>query len=284
MTDYPTRQLEKVRERIENADIVQEDRDLIEEFDTLLAHDGISKLWHSALLGWIGIIAARRDAHNVSLAELSDSKEEVLNLLEWIKKGEYYDDEEEKLYEFKEKTQTHYRTSLRKFGRLLNGNELPQSMEIIYGGDRSKVSASTPKKWEVLLWNPDCVKLIKACENLRDVALIAVAWDSGARPFEILDLTYGDISPDGDFLKITVGGKNTPLRDVRLVIASPYLKKWLEQGHPVADGEEEFSPDTPIWTKLNKNKKLWKEYARTIIPDRIAPRTDLDKPTNMRNF
>lgn len=284
MTDYPRKNLERVRERIKNTDMDPNDRKLIREFDTLLKHDGIGKNWHAMVLDYIRLVASRRDAHGASLSELLDSKPAVLDFLDWLKEGEYYDKETNELYEFGEKTQSHYRSSIRKFGKILNDGELPEPLEIVYGGNRRKVSETAPKEWEVLLWHQDVVPLIKACENLRDQALIAVAWDSGARPFEISNLTYGDVSPDGDFLKITVGGKNTPLRDPRLVIASPFLKKWLEIGHPASDEGEEFCPETPIWTWLEERTELGKDYLRSIIPSTIAPRIDLNKPANLRNF
>jgi site-specific recombinase XerD len=282
MTDDGRKQMEKAQNKIDEADIDEDDRDLIRQFDILLSHDGIGYYWHAKLLLLIILLAQRRDAHGVGLRETLNSRQAVLELLDWIKGGEYVDHQAHKVYKFGEKSQSHYRSCLRKFGKLLNDGELPQSMEIIYGGCKTKVSESAPKKWEVLLWNEDVVPLLRVCKNERDRALVAVAWDSGARPYEIRDLTYGDISQDGDFLKITVGGKNTPLRNVRLIIASPFLKKWLEQEHPANEGK--FQESTPIWMNLKKNEGLSNSRFGKIIPKTLANRVDIDKPTNMRNF
>lgn len=284
MTDDSSKEMERTIARIESSDMDPKDRELLNEFKVLLSHDGYSEYWHGMVLERMSLIARRRDAHGVALADLFESDEAVLDILNWLQGGEYYDAEKEKLFTWGEKSQSHYRSALRKFGRILNDGTLPEEMEIIYGGDNSKPSESAPKRWEILLWHEDVVPLLRACENDRDRALIAVAWDSGARPFEIRDLTYGDISPDGDFLKITVGGKNTPQRDPRLVIASPFLKKWLEGTHPANDEKEGFTPETAIWTKLNENQELASGTFEKIIPEQIESRIDIKKPTNLRQF
>lgn len=292
MTDSGTHRLETVRERIEGAiddedgeaEISSQDYELIHEFDLLLVHDRVGDYRHAQLLAYILLIAKRRDAHEVGLSELSESKDAVKQLLRWIEEGEYYDDDKDKTYEFGEKTKTHYRSALRKFGKILNEGVLPSTMEIIYGGDRTKLSATAPKPGQILQWNEDVVPLLKACKNSRDQAIVAAAWDSGARPYEIRDLTYGDLSPDGDFLKITVGGKKTPLRDPRLVIASPFLKYWLEKKHPANETDKGFTPETPIWTCLDENRALSNTRFGMLIPHIVAPRTDVEKPTNLRNF
>ncbi|WP_167837485.1 site-specific integrase [Halosimplex halophilum] len=261
-----------------------QDREKLNEFDVLLSHDGCSDYWHQMVLENVALIARRRDAHGVALAELFESDEAVLDILDWLKGGEYYDEEKGKWIEWASKTEFHYRSALRKFGKVLNDGTLPEPMEIIYGGDKSKPSESAPKKREILLWHEDVVPLLKACQNDRDRALIVVAWDSGARPFEIRDLTYGDVSPDGDFFQITIGGKNTPQRDPRLVIAAPFLKMWLEQSHPANDEEGGFTRETPIWTQLAENKKLANDSFGRIIPRKVATRVDINKPTNLRQF
>lgn len=277
--------METVRKRIqEDDDIHDQDRKLLNEYDVLLEADSIGDYYHAQLLKYLSLIASRYDAVGVHLSEILNSKDAVIKLLHWINRGEYYDKKAGRTFEFSERTKGHYRASARKFGRLINNGELPQHMEMIYGGTKAKLSATAPKPGEVLLWHEDIVPMIRASTNARDRAILAVAWDSGARPYELRDLTFGDISPDGDFVRITVGGKRTPLRDPRLVIASPFLKYWMEKEHPANNEGEEFTPETPIWTVLDDNQALTSRGFTNIIPVRVAPRTGVQKPTNLRQF
>jgi len=278
------KRLERARKRIKEDDSMkQEDREMIQRFDVLLNHDSAGLRRHTQVLDHVGLVASRRDAHGVALSELFNSEDAVIQVLDWIEGGEYYDRNKNKTYEWGTKAKTHYRSSLRKFGKVLNDGELPEPMELIYGGDNTKLSESAPKPHEVIQWE-DAVTLLNACRNSRDKALIATAWDSGARPSELRNLTYGDISPDGDFIKVTIGGKNTPMRDPRLVIASPFLKYWLKKSHPGNRTKGGLSSETSVWTCIDTNDSLSYSAFTKRIKYEIAPRTDIKKPTNLRNF
>ncbi|MBR9706853.1 MAG: site-specific integrase, partial [Candidatus Diapherotrites archaeon] len=60
---------------------------------------------------------------------------------------------------------------------------------------------------------------------LRNRALLSVLADSGARPAEVLNLTWKDVKPDeyGATLKVT--GKTGP-REIRIVFSVPHLTNW----------------------------------------------------------
>lgn len=276
-------ELKELLEQIRSSTTIRdEDKEVLVEFHRHLKHDSIGIKTRFFILKNLKLICERRDDHKVLLAEMLESKGAVLELLDWLDQGEYYDEEQDKVFQFGEKSQSHYRYALRKFGKLMNDGRLPDSMEVVYGGYRGKISKNAPMPNEVITWG-DVVSLIKSCHNWRDMAILAVAWDSGARPYEIQDLTYEQVSRVGGFLQITVGGKRTPLRDVRLTIATPLLKYWLEQEHPANSDEEGFTSDTPIWTLLETNELLSRSGFNNVIR-RVANRVDIDKTLNLRQF
>jgi len=85
----------------------------------------------------------------------------------------------------------------------------------------------------MLDWDEDIIPMIEACKNSRDEALIAVAFDAGARSGELQDLTVGDVNDHKHGLRIFVDGK-TGQRDVTLIPSVPYLQRWLGD-HPAPD-------------------------------------------------
>jgi len=85
----------------------------------------------------------------------------------------------------------------------------------------------------MLSWEDDVKPMIDETKNARDAALIAVAFDSGARSGELKSLTVGDVSDHEQGLQIFVDGKKGQ-RSVSLIPAVPYLNRWLSD-HPAPD-------------------------------------------------
>lgn len=86
--------------------------------------------------------------------------------------------------------------------------------------------------------------MLDACSNDRDRALIAVAWDAGARSGELRSLTIGNVADHKYGLQITVDGKQGQ-RTITLIPSVPSLRDWL-RNHPAPD-----DPDASLWSKLN---------------------------------
>ena len=101
----------------------------------------------------------------------------------------------------------------------------------------------------MLHWEEDVIPMINTTSNSRDVALISVAWDSGARSGELQNLTIGSINDHRHCLQITVNGKMDQ-RTVMLVTSIPYLTKWLDD-HPAPE-----EPSAPLWSKLGEAEDM----------------------------
>ena len=92
------------------------------------------------------------------------------------------------------------------------------------------------------LWSKDDDLLfLKYCPNKRDRCYHAVARDTSCRPHELLKLRIKDItfkiSGNHQYAQILVNGK-TGSRPIPLIDSIPYVKDWLEHGHPHASNSD----------------------------------------------
>ena len=173
-----------------------------------------------------------------------------------------------------EHTNQDYRTVLRSFGRYrLKQNEPPDSLAWIPTGTSNDFNP-VPSKRDLLLWEKDVVPMIEAAHNPRDKALFAVQFEAGLRSGELFDLRVGDVFDGEHTVGVHVDGK-TGERAVHLIMAVPYLHKWLDV-HPGTDRDY-------MWTKLNKPERpsynTWREYFQ-----KAAERAGVTKKVTPTNF
>lgn len=83
-------------------------------------------------------------------------------------------------------------------------------------------------------------RIVDACENQRDRALIFMGYESGARAGELLSLRIRDVEPDRYGAIVIVKGK-TGERRIRLVQSVPDLQLWLNI-HPLRQDR-----NAPLW-------------------------------------
>lgn len=116
----------------------------------------------------------------------------------------------------------------------------------------------------IVSWKDHIVPILENPNiHIRDKALMAVAWESGARPSELHQLTFNDVEDRGDHVAILVTRRDGQERLLNLYGSMPYFKQWMQAEHPVtdllapnADLLEEASPETPIWTHVDSNKSI----------------------------
>lgn len=113
-------------------------------------------------------------------------------------------------------------------------------------------------KAETLPTEEEIQQIIKFAGNPRDKCMIAMSYDLGTRPKELLALNVGDVAFDEYGAVVTVGehGK-TGARTLRLILSLPYLRQWLES-HPYRD---------------NKDAALFIGLGRNQFGNRIEPQT-----------
>ena len=129
------------------------------------------------------------------------------------------------------------------------------------------------KTAEMMLSEEEVRKMINACMNSRDRALIATLYEGGFRIEEIGTLTWSQLKVDDYGTIINVNKKTEKPRYVRLVAATPYLAAWRND-YPFA-----ISSEGLIFTSQKRLPlryegialQLKKIAARAGISKRITP-------------
>lgn len=258
------KQIKNLRDRVEESnDIKSEDKEVLLAFsDRLdLLKSEYTDHRHNKLLRHCTIIAEEVGG----LADAFKNREAAEDIVRWINRT--YDNEN---------TNADYRTALRVLGkRVHEGDGYPPGIEWVPSGTSNSYSP-VPDPAEMLDWNEDVLPMIEETRNTRDAALIAIAFDSGARSGELQDLTVGDVSDHEHGLMIRVDGK-TGQRSVTLVPSVPYVQRWMND-HPAPD-----DPSAPLWSKLSEPEGLSYRQFKNCFED-SAERAGVTKPVTPTNF
>lgn len=277
MVTHPDRQLDRLREQLGTGerDVTEADADLLLAFDDrmglLPSEYGIQR--REKLLRHCTIIA---EADDNDLAAALEDRSEAERIVRWIHAE--HDPEETP------ETNKDYRIALRMFGKRVveDGVDVPTDDDGVQKSlgwiptTTSRNYDPKPDPAEMLNWEEDVEPMIDATMNARDAALIAVAFDSGARAGELLDLRVGDVTDHSHGLQITVDGKKGQ-RTITLITAVPYLNRWLED-HP--RGKDSTAA---LWCKLRSGEEISYQMARKI-PRQAADHAGVDKPVTFTNF
>lgn len=265
MTENADQRIEDLRERIQiGEDMSNADQEALLAFsDRLhLLSSRYSNHRHEHLLRRCVRMAEEVGGLSAALTERSAAEQ----LVQWI--HHEYDNEE---------TNRDYRVSLRMFGKRTGENDdIPTSIEWI-SGSTSRNHKPKPTPGEMLHWEEDILPMIDACRYARDEAMIAVAWDSGARSGELRALTLRDVSDHPNGLRITVDGK-TGQRSITLIPSVPYLQRWLAD-HPA----DSLDAPAPLWSKLHSPEDLSYQAVRKTLIE-AAERAGVRKPVTLTNF
>jgi len=256
--------LDRLYERIESSDdLTDDDRDILLQFSDRLSllRTEYTDHRHEKLLRHCTIMGEKVGG----LAKALEEQEAAEKLVRWINRT--YNNEY---------TNQDYRTALRVLGmRVTDGDDYPDSIEWIPTGMSNSYNP-VPNPADMLTWEEDVLSMIEAARNPRDAAVIAVAFDSGARSGELQNLTIGDVSDHKHGLQIMVDGK-TGQRNVTLVPSVPYLQKWLAE-HPAPDNQ-----NADLWCKLSKPEEISYQQFRKCF-NYPAERAGITKPTTPTNF
>jgi integrase len=171
-----------------------------------------------------------------------------------------------------------YRTALRSFGRFATGGgDVPESLAWVPGGYPANYDPA-PDPAKMFEWTAHIEPMLDACRNVRDEALIALAWDLGPRTSELAALTVGNISDSEYGLAVTIENGKTGSRSPTIVKAVPYVNDWLNR-HPGGS-------DDPLWSRLSTPAAVSNNYLRKILReagDRAAVELPAKPtPTRMR--
>ena len=90
-----------------------------------------------------------------------------------------------------------------------------------------------------LLTEEDVLKIINACDNIKDKALVSLLYDSAGRNSEIRNLKIKDVFIESNRTGYVVVDGKTGKRQIPLSFSIPILKQWINT-HPFKDNPESY--------------------------------------------
>lgn len=157
----------------------------------------------------------------------------------------------------------------------------------LYGGDELPPQVKFAKRIHFkdvqldaksIIRRDDLEKLLKACNNARDAALVYLMWESGVRVGELTGAKIDDYKDEGAYYSLEVNGK-TGRRKIVLVECVPYMKKWLNK-HPFRGTD-----NPPLFCSLvhRKAAPLSIRHINTTLK-MLAMKAGIKKPINPHAF
>ncbi|KAB1192031.1 tyrosine-type recombinase/integrase [Haloferax sp. MBLA0076] len=173
-----------------------------------------------------------------------------------------------------QETNRDYRVAFRLFAKhVTRGDEIPETHKWI-STKTSRNYQPEPDEADMLDLEDDVKPMIDAARNPRDKALIALQFEGGFRGGELYDMRVKDVTDGEHSLKVRVDGKRGE-HDVHLIMAVPYVKRWLSE-HP--GGRDDY-----LWTKLNDPTRF--SYTRFLQCFKASgERAGVTKPVTPTNF
>lgn len=163
---------------------------------------------------------------------------------------------------------------MRVFGRhLTDGDGVSDSVSWVSGSTSNSYDPK-PDPRDMIGWD-EVEDMVEVATNLRDAALVSVAWDAGCCSGEFRDICLDDIQDHDNGVKVTVEGKQG-CRSFLWIPSVPYLNQWISS-HPGGDSED------PLWCRLNEPVGLSHKSFHDIL-NRLAGRVGVDKPMTLTNF
>jgi integrase len=226
--------------KIERAeDLPSEVKEALAAFDAKIAADGLSQHRRLFYMTWLP-----KMARILGPAFQNPSRKDVEGAMRNVESDDY-----------KEWTKVNIRTALKRFykWRLGNDEEYPECVRWLKARRRTAMRSRLPKD---LLTRVEIGKLLEACENARDRALISLLADTGCRIGELLTLTLGRVERNRQSLVLIVTGKTGDRRVLAVGDSIVYVSTWLSL-HP-----QRKDRDAPLFVGLEgKAAKRGMTYA-----------------------
>lgn len=167
-----------------------------------------------------------------------------------------------------------YKQTLKKF----YGWHLPKNKyKRACGWIKVRTNVDRLKKTEEMLTEDEVKQIIGKCTNLRDKALVSLAYDSGCRVGEILTIRIRDVEMDDEGMTLHVSGK-TGERNVYVVGDSiAYVREWRKVHPHSIDGNASLFVDLVNGNPMNYD-------AARIAVQKAVQRAKINKRVHLHLF
>ncbi|MFA1612093.1 tyrosine-type recombinase/integrase [Halobellus rubicundus] len=175
-------------------------------------------------------------------------------------------------------TNKDYRRDLRAIGRYADQitDDPPESLAWI-PTDTPNDFNPRPSERDLITYD-EMRLMLEETSNARDEALIILQFEAGLRSGELQDLTIGDVFDSEHSMAVHVDGKQGE-RVVHLVVAVPYLNRWLAPDRHPGFGD----PEAPLWSKLDRPETISSTMVYKTFR-RAARAADVNKDATPTNF
>ncbi|MBI2578935.1 MAG: tyrosine-type recombinase/integrase [Candidatus Aenigmarchaeota archaeon] len=141
------------------------------------------------------------------------------------------------------------RAGLKVFVKWLKGSKYnPRDFEWLRTSVPSNAKKSRVEEGQTLDVD-EVERLIATATNTRDKALISVAYETAARPSELLTLRIGNVTFDPYGAVVHIQHSKTRPRPIRIINAATYLRAWINI-HPLR-----ANPDALLWLRQKANPR-----------------------------
>ncbi len=168
-------------------------------------------------------------------------------------------------------TKTTIKVIIKRFYRWLEGNNkiVPDKVSWI----KCKEKDYKTRKCDDLLTESEIIRIIDACDRLRDKAILSLLYESAARPHEILALKCKHIVFTSYGCLLTIPNETkTGLRKIPIVKSYNTVKEYLASHPDFKNG------DSPLWLMQSKGGRAQFSYAAFFKQlSEAVKKTGLDK-------
>lgn len=142
------------------------------------------------------------------------------------------------------KTENNFKIAVKRFYQWLNDMDEGYPDEVKWMKPKT---TKTKIKPEQLVTDEEYGRLLGACNNQRDRAILQLIREEAFRPHELLGMRVGDVRPKKYGFLVTVDGKTGP-RTLPIIDAAPDIRVWLNI-HAARD-----DPEAPLWYAFKKGE------------------------------
>ncbi|WP_135611659.1 tyrosine-type recombinase/integrase [Methanococcoides sp. AM1] len=144
--------------------------------------------------------------------------------------------------------------------------------------DKIKIRKVKRKLPDELLTADDIDRLINACQNQRDKAVISLLYESGARLGEMLSLQIKHLEPHDKGMYVQFPDGKTGARRIMVVYSAMYMNQWI-MNHPNRRDPESF-----LWCQIGGTHEVLTIQSFRKLLKSAAKRAGITKPVNPHAF